>query len=175
MSLTDETNEFFQNGAKWKDNSPFKGVIINKEINISNIFRSNKIFFDDKENEKLVEKWNLDEEVQNKEELKQWNDSSLLSEIITKEYEKEKLQMLLENHKGLLLNNGLVYLKQWKSLSDIEKAIFPLGLRKILDELAGIKLDLNEKEIILEFFQTNFKNKKKRRITFVIWKRFPFY
>jgi len=121
-NFIDKTNRFLQNGVKWKDNSPFEDVI-NKEINISNIFKSNKIFFDNKENnEKLVE---------------EWNDESLLSEIITKEYEKEgkdptKSLKLLEEQE-------LKKLKEWKSLLETEKAIFSLGLRKILDEVSGIK------------------------------------
>jgi len=67
-----------------------------------------------------------------------YTNNSLLKEIIKEKLEKKEItedSFLLFNSK--LKENGLDYLRQWKSLSEIEKAIFPLGLRKILDEVSG--------------------------------------
>jgi len=82
-----------------------------------------------------------DEKVQNKEELKQWNDNSLLKDILKYYYEKEnKMKYFYEDSK-ILTNDRLDYLKEWKSLTEEQKDKdgYPRGLRTILDEAAGIK------------------------------------
>jgi hypothetical protein len=64
-----------------------------------------------------------------------WNDSSLLSDILKDNYEKEgKLEAQLILKKQFLTN-----LSQWKKLSKEDKSKYPDGLKVLLDEVCGIE------------------------------------
>ena len=78
---------------------------------------------------------NKDEKIQIQAE-KKWNDESLLEDIIKVEYNKEGKDP--SKSLNLLEEQDLKKLKEWKSLTEEEKKIFPLGLKKLLDEVASV-------------------------------------
>jgi len=150
----DGTNKLIQQkNVELKDKSLPSGIII-------------------KEYEKEGIKEEILKEKQNEEKLAEvWKEDSLLKDIIKEECKNNNLPKEAETEFiQITFKNGLYILKQWKSLTEEEKNNdgYPRGLRKILDEVSGIKkenkLDLNEKEAILEFFffkQTSRIKKKK--------------
>jgi hypothetical protein len=66
-----------------------------------------------------------------------WNENSLLSDLIKKEYNKAGRNP--KNALELIEKQELYYLGDWKKIPEEEKKIFPIGLRMIIDEAAGKK------------------------------------
>jgi hypothetical protein len=82
-----------------------------------------------------------------------WNDSSLLSDILKDNYEKEgKLEFFKEDFR-LLQKQRVINLSQWKKLTKEEKKKYPDGLKHLLDEVCGIenKVEWNDGKIFLNF------------------------
>src|SRR5579872_4359259 len=86
-----------------------------------------------KREEKSISNLSINLDIEEKENL--WNDDSKLEDIVKIEYEKQKIPKEdLEKDLQKLKENRIYYLSQWKKLTEEDKKIFPLGLRKILDE-----------------------------------------
>jgi hypothetical protein len=85
-----------------------------------------------------------------------WNDSSLLSDILKDNYEKEGTLEFFKEAQNILKKQFLTNLSQWKKLTKEEKKKFPVGLKHLLDEVCGIenKVEWNYSKIFsnLKFF-----------------------
>ena len=79
-----------------------------------------------------------------KDEKKQENEleERLLEDLIKEQYSKKGLTKILQKDLQILENNSLIYLRDWKALSEEEKDKdgYPRGLRMILDKEAGLKV-----------------------------------
>jgi hypothetical protein len=69
----------------------------------------------------------------------EWKDDSLLVDILTNIYQREKREEFLQEHKNVLTKNGLKFLKDWILLTveQKDKDGYPSGLRLVLDKAAG--------------------------------------
>jgi hypothetical protein len=81
--------------------------------------------------------------------VNKWTDTSLLKEIIKDKLDNKEItedSFSLFNSK--LKENGLDYLKQWRSLTEEEKDKdgYPRGLRNILDNVSGKNNKIIKKE-----------------------------
>jgi hypothetical protein len=70
---------------------------------------------------------------------KNWTDNSTLNEIVKYEYQKSNKTEFENTHLDLLYNQGLKFLGDWKKVTKEEKKLFPIGLKHLLDEKAGIE------------------------------------
>ncbi len=76
---------------------------------------------------------------------RKWTLESLVSDVVKEEFEREGMSDYVESALQLLRNNFIINLKQWASLSDEDKKLFPAALRDILDDASlpqGMSFDL---------------------------------
>jgi hypothetical protein len=76
---------------------------------------------------------------------RQWTLESLVGDIVKEEFEREGMSDYVESALQSLRNNFIINLKQWASLTDEDKKLFPVALRDILDDASlpqGMLLDL---------------------------------
>ena len=76
---------------------------------------------------------------------KKWTLESLVGDIVKEEYTKQDMEDFIEEDLKLLRNNRVIKLKQWASLTDEDKKLFPVTLRDILDDASlpqGMSFDL---------------------------------
>jgi hypothetical protein len=82
-----------------------------------------------------------------------WNDSSLLSDILKDNYEKEGKSEYFEEDWRLLQKQRVTNLRDWKKLTKEEKMKYPDGLKHLLDDVCGIenKVENKDGKIFLNF------------------------
>jgi len=76
---------------------------------------------------------------------KKWTLESLVSDVVTEEYNKQEKQEYIQRTLRFLEDNQIERLKDWASLSDDKKKNYPDRLRDILDDVSmpqGISFDL---------------------------------
>eukprot|EP01080_Neovahlkampfia_damariscottae_P008458 gene8458-283_t len=78
--------------------------------------------------------------------VKNWQNNDTLEEIVKYEYRKLNKSQYIQKDLGILENNSLHYLGEWKDLTKEEKKIFPVGLKHLLDKVAGIEPENEEEE-----------------------------
>jgi predicted HicB family RNase H-like nuclease len=64
----------------------------------------------------------------------QWTLNSLVSNVVTEEYNRQDMAEFVNDDLALLIRNRIKTLKQWASLSEESKEKFPVTLRDILDD-----------------------------------------
>jgi hypothetical protein len=78
---------------------------------------------------------------------KNWTDNSTLEEIVKLEYQKSNKSEYIEEALEILQKNQLEFLGDWKKVTKEDKKKYPVGLKYLLDENAGIEQENVEKNL----------------------------
>jgi hypothetical protein len=108
---------------------------------------------------------------------KNWTDNSTLEEIVKLEYQKSNKSEYIEEALEILQKNQLEFLGDWKKVTKEDKKKYPVGLKYLLDENAGIEQEnvgvLKREELETKLLEMSLNNstlkisKKKIPLNFI--------
>jgi len=84
---------------------------------------------------------------------RQWTLESLVGDIVKEEFEREGMSDYVESALQSLRNNFIINLKQWASLTDEDKKLFPVALRDILDDASLSQVEESLRNAVVDAYK----------------------